>query len=81
MFQGGEKHIMAVDASSATTAHHGNYVASSQPGCHIAHYTAEWVIETSKFDPEDYGLEPGEQEGVPDIIVDPETRSLRYRSI
>lgn len=67
---------MAVDASA--TNYHGNYVASSQPGCHIAHYTADWVIETSAFEAEDYGLEPGEEESVPDIIVDPETRSLRY---
>lgn len=70
------RHNMAADAL-ATTAH-GNYVAASQPGCHIAHYTADWVIETSAFEAEDYGLEPGEEDGVPDIVVDPETRSLRY---
>lgn len=66
---------MAVDASPTTVR--GNYVASSQPGCHIAHYSAEWIIEASAFEAEDYGLQPGEEEGVPDIIVDPETRSLR----
>lgn len=67
---------MSVDASAPIA--HGNYVASSQPGCHIAHHTADWIIEASAFEAEDYGLEPGEEEGVPDIIVDPETRSLRY---
>lgn len=76
VFQGSVRHNMAADAL-ATTAH-GNYVAASQPGCHIAHCTADWVIETSAFEAEDYGLEPGEEDGVPDIVVDPETRSLRY---
>lgn len=66
---------MAVDASTANVR--GNYVASSQPGCHIAHHDAEWIIEATDFDLEDYGLEPGEEEGVPDMIVDPDTRSLR----
>ncbi|CAN0115950.1 unnamed protein product [Ectocarpus sp. 8 AP-2014] len=65
---------MAVDASTANVR--GNYVASSQPGCHIAHHDAEWIIEATDFDLEDYGLEPGEEEGVPDMIVDPDTRSL-----
>lgn len=55
----------------------GNYIAASQPGCHVAHNDAPWIIETSDFDPEDYGLEPGEEDSVPDIIVDPETKSLR----
>lgn len=76
VFQGNVKRAMAVHASAATS--HGNYVASSQPGCHIAHYTADWIIETSAFEAEDYGLESGEEEGMPDIVVDPETRSLRY---
>lgn len=75
--------MSAVDASPPTPTTstgvvvHGNYVASSQPGCHIAHYSAEWIIEASAFDAEDYGLQPGEEGSVPDIIVDPETRSLR----
>lgn len=74
---------MSTDASpptpttTTTGVIHGNYVASSQPGCHIAHYSAEWIIEASAFDAEDYGLQPGEEGSVPDIIVDPETRSLR----
>lgn len=66
---------MPADASASVV--HGNYVASSQPGCHIAHYDAEWIIEASPFEAEDYGLEPGEEAGMPDIVVDPETRSLR----
>lgn len=73
-FRLGEVH-MAVNASAANAR--GNYVASSQPGCHIAHHDAEWIIEATDFDLEDYGLEPGEEEGVPDMIVDPDTRSLR----
>lgn len=64
-------------ADAAATIVHGNYVASSQPGCHIAHHDAEWIIEASPFEAEDYGLEPGEEERMPDIVVDPETRSLR----
>lgn len=76
MFQGSVKRVMALDPSA--TIAHGNYVASSQPGCHIAHYSADWIIETSAFESEDYGLESGEEDGVPDIIIDPETRSLRY---
>lgn len=70
--------MAAVHSSpTTTTVARGNYVTSSQPGCHVAHYSAEWIIEASGFDPEDYGLQPGEEESVPDIIVDPETRSLR----
>lgn len=68
---------MSVDALITPAAVHGNYVASSQRGCHIAHYSAEWVIEASAFDAEDYGLQPGEEESVPDIVIDPETRSIR----
>ena len=55
----------------------GNYVAASQPGCHIAHHDADWIIETSEFDPGDFGLAAEDEELVPDIIIDPETRSLR----
>lgn len=55
----------------------GNYVPASQPGCHVAHHDAPWIIEASDFDPEDYGLAPGEEDSVPDMIVDPETKSLR----
>lgn len=66
---------MAVDAPPAIVP--GNYVSSSQPGCHIAHHDAEWVIEAGEFDLEDYGLEPGDEKDVPEMIIDPETRSLR----
>ncbi|CAM9665567.1 unnamed protein product [Scytosiphon promiscuus] len=65
---------MVVDAPPAIIP--GNYVSSSQPGCHIAHYDAEWVIEAGDFDLEDYGLEPEDEKDVPEIIIDPETRSL-----
>lgn len=59
----------------------GNYVPSSQPGCHVVHYDAPWIIEASDFDPEDYGLEPGQENLVPDMIIDPETKSLRYGNV
>ncbi|CAM9163485.1 unnamed protein product [Hapterophycus canaliculatus] len=65
---------MAVDAPPAVVP--GNYVSTSQPGCHIAHHDAEWVIEAGDFDLEDYGLEPGDEKDVPEIIIDPDTRSL-----
>lgn len=55
----------------------GNFVSESQPGCHIAHYEADWIIEASDFDPEDFGIDACDEELVPDIIVDPETKSLR----
>lgn len=69
---------MVISASPETVE--GNYVAASQPGCHIAHYDAEWIIEASDFDPEDFGLEPSEENAIPDMIVDPETKSLRCRT-
>lgn len=67
---------MAIERSPVIV--HGNYVAASQPGCHIAHHDADWIIEASEFDPEDFGLSAEEEELVPDMIIDPETRSLRY---
>lgn len=66
---------MPLDAPPAIVP--GNYVPSSQRGCHIAHHDAEWIIEAGDFDLEDYGLEPGDEKDVPEIIIDPETRSLR----
>lgn len=66
---------MAVDASPAIVD--GNYVAASQPGCHIAHHNADWIIEASTFDTDDYGLENNEEDSVPDLMIDPETKSLR----
>lgn len=68
--------VMAIEASPVVV--NGNYVAASQPGCHIAHHDADWIIGASEFDPEDFGLSPEEEELVPDMIIDPETRSLRY---
>lgn len=67
---------MAIEGSPVIV--HGNYVAASQPGCHIAHHDADWIIEASEFDPEDFGLCAEEEDLVPDMIIDPETRSLRY---
>lgn len=60
-----------------STAIDGNYVPASQSGCHIAHHNAPWIIESSDFDLEDYGLDPGQEDSVPEMIVDPETKSLR----
>lgn len=71
----GSKKTRKSSASPATVE--GNYVPASQSGCHVAHHTAPWIIEASDFDPEDYGLEPSEEDSVPDMIVDPETKSLR----
>ncbi|CAM9221204.1 unnamed protein product, partial [Laminaria digitata] len=65
---------MAIEASPVFV--NGNYVAASQPGCHIAHHDADWIIGASEFDPEDFGLSPEEEELVPDMIIDPDTRSL-----
>lgn len=64
-------------SSGTPTTFEGNYVPASQSGCHVAHHTAPWIIEASDFDPEDYGLECSEEDCVPDMIVDPETKSLR----
>lgn len=66
---------MAMDALPAIVD--GNYIASSQPGCHIAHYDADWVIEASDFDLDDYGLEAGQEDSIPDMVIDPESKSLR----
>ena len=67
--------VMAIEGPPIVV--HDNYVATSQPGCHIAHHDADWIIEASDFDPEDFGIAPEEEEQVPDMIIDPETRSLR----
>ncbi|CAM9668353.1 unnamed protein product [Discosporangium mesarthrocarpum] len=51
------------------------YVSSSQPGCHVAHHQAPWILDSYPFDPEEYGLEEGSTD-VPDIIIDPDSRML-----
>lgn len=65
-------------ACATLVAFESNYIPASQPGCHVAYHDAPWIIETSDFDPEDYGVALGEEDSVPDMIVDPETKSLRY---
>lgn len=67
---------MKVDSWAATIVD-GNYVANSQPGCYIAHHDADWIIEASDFDLEDYGLEPDDEDSVSDMLLDPVTKSLR----
>lgn len=64
--------------SSKKHAVDGNYVAKSQPGCYVAHNSAPWTIETSPFDVEDFGLESGDEDSIPEIIVDPDSKSLRW---
>jgi hypothetical protein len=53
---------------------HGNVDMAGAPGCHVAHYDADWIVGVSPFDYDDFGLEEGDE--VPDISVDPETKLL-----
>ena len=58
----------------------GNFMPKAAPGCYIVHddnlAASPWTIGIDDFFLEDFGLEPGEEDAIPDISVDPETGLL-----
>lgn len=53
-----------------------NFLVSSEPGCHVAFFRADWIIGTGRFDPEDFGMDASDVSSVPDFSIDPESGLL-----
>ena len=39
----------------------GNFVGSSEPGCHVVHGDADWIVGLAPYDLDSFGLEDGEE--------------------